>query len=239
MAVTITDYLAGQKPSTNIVNKTAGDGSLTGAGKANLKSSMDTFLTLLTSQLKNQDPLSPMETDQFTQQLVQMTGVEQQLLSNDLLQSMVSAQSSASNLNAVNLIGKEVSAMSADANLKAGKADWVYELDATAARGTVEIYNAKGKLVFSKPAALDAGRHDLAWDGKNADNVLQDDGVYTLKIKAYNSEDALVSARSYVTGQATALENQDGSTLIRLGGVKVTLASIQSVRDMPAANPAS
>jgi len=204
MAVTITDYLAGQKPSTNVVTKTTGDGSLTGAGKANLASSMDTFLTLLTAQLKNQDPLSPMETDQFTQQLVQMTGVEQQLLSNDLLQNLVSAQSSASNLNAVSLIGKEVTAASPDANLKSGAAKWVYELDSTASRGTVEIYDAKGKLILSKPASLDAGRHDLEWDGKNADGVAQADGVYTLKIKAYTSDDKLVAARSYVTGEATA-----------------------------------
>lgn len=239
MAVTITDYLAGQKPSTNVVSSTGGDGSLTGAGKANLATSMDSFLTLLTAQLKNQDPLSPMETDQFTQQIVQMTGVEQQLLSNDLLQNLVNAQSSASNLNAVGLIGKEVSALSADANLKAGSAKWVYELDSTAARGTIEVYDAKGKLVVSKPAKLDAGRHDFEWDGKNTDDVVQADGVYTLKIKTYTSDDKLVAARSYVTGQATALENQDGSTLIRLGGVKVALAAIQSVRDVTAAQTAS
>lgn len=236
MAVTITDYLAGQKPSTNTVTATAsGSGSKTAAGKASLASSMDTFLTLLTAQLKNQDPLSPMETDQFTQQIVQMTGVEQQLLSNDLLQTLVNQTSSSSNLDAVGLIGKEVTAISSDANLKAGKADWVYELDSTAVRGTVEIYNAKGKLVLSKPAQLDAGRHDLAWDGKDGQGALQDDGVYTLKIKAYTSDDKLVNARAYTTGEATALETADGTTLIRLGGVKVALGSIQSVRDKTAA----
>jgi flagellar basal-body rod modification protein FlgD len=132
-----------------------------------------------------------------------------------------------------------VTAASPDANLKSGAAKWVYELDSTAARGTVEVYDAKGKLILSKPASLDAGRHDLEWDGKNAEGVEQADGVYTLKIKAYTSDDKLVAARSYVTGEATALENDSGATLIRLGGVKVALAAIQSVRDKAAAATAS
>jgi flagellar basal-body rod modification protein FlgD len=234
MAVNLTDYIAGQKPSTNTVTPTAATGSKTAAGKASLASSMDTFLTLLTAQLKNQDPLSPMETDQFTQQIVQMTGVEQQLLSNDLLQSLVSQSTSASNLNAVGLIGKEVTAMTADANLKNGEAKWTYELDSAAARGTVEIYNAKGALVATKDLKLDAGRHDVAWDGKNLTGAVQDDGVYTLKVKAYTSDDKLMATRSYVTGPATALETNNGETLIRLGGVKVALSAIQSVRDASA-----
>lgn len=232
MATTITDYLAGQSPSTNTVSSGS---SGTSQAKTTLASNMSSFLTLLTAQLKNQDPLSPMETDQFTQQITQMTGVEQQILSNELLQNLVSQSTSSSNLNAVGLIGKEVTALSADANLKAGKADWVYELDSTAARGTVEIYDAKGKLVFSQAAKLDAGQHDLSWDGKKADGTQLEDGVYTLKIKAYTSDDKLVSARSYTTGQATALENADGTTLIRLGGVKVAIGDIQAVRDKAAA----
>ena len=85
----------------------------TGAlGKARLATNFDTFMTLLTTQLKNQDPLSPLDTNQFTQQLTQMTGVEQQLLSNQLLQQLVSAQAGIGQ-NA-NLIGKMITAPGAN-----------------------------------------------------------------------------------------------------------------------------
>jgi flagellar basal-body rod modification protein FlgD len=234
MAASITDYLAGQKPSTTALDPSAAQ-SGTAKGRSTLNSSRDTFLKLLTAQLKNQDPLSPMDTNSFTQQLVQMNGVEQQLLTNDLLQSLVTQGSSGRNLDAVGLIGKEITAQSADATLKNGAAKWTYELDSTAARGSLEIYDAKGKLVASKPLSLDAGQHDLEWDGKNVDGQTQADGVYTLKIKAYTSDDKLIASRSYVTAQATALENGDDGTLIRMGSVKVPLSAIQSVRDLSAA----
>lgn len=234
MAATITDYLAGQSPSTTALDPSAGK-SGTAAGKTSLNSSRDTFLKLLTAQLKNQDPLSPMDTNSFTQQLVQMNGVEQQLLTNDLLQTLVTQGSSGRNLNAVGLIGKEITAQSADATLKSGAAKWTYELDSTAKRGSLEIYDAKGKLVATKDLKLDAGQHDLEWDGKNTAGDVQADGVYTLKIKAYGADDKLIASRSYVTAQATALENDADGTLIRMGTVKVPLSAIQSVRDLSAA----
>src|SRR6516165_6752429 len=98
-------------------------------GKTQLAQSMDTFLSLLTTQLKNQDPLSPMDSTQFTQQLVQMTGVEQQLAANDLLKTLV-GNTNASVASAVGLIGKQVNANTADAQLSNGKAVWTYNLPA-------------------------------------------------------------------------------------------------------------
>ena len=75
---------------------------------ASLANNFNSFLTLLTTQLKNQDPTSPLDTNQFTQQITQMTGVEQQLLSNQLLQQLVSAQGGVA--SAANLIGETVTA---------------------------------------------------------------------------------------------------------------------------------
>jgi flagellar basal-body rod modification protein FlgD len=77
---------------------------------ASLASNSQTFLTLLTTQLKNQDPTSPLDTNQFTSQLTQMTGVEQQVLSNQLLQQLVSQSSGSGVTSAVGLIGKSVTA---------------------------------------------------------------------------------------------------------------------------------
>jgi flagellar basal-body rod modification protein FlgD len=236
MALSIADYIAGQKPATNTVEKTVAGNSATASGKESLATSYQTFLTLLTSQLKNQDPLKPMDTDQFTQQIVQMTGVEQQLLSNDLLQKLVSNSSSGSNLNAVGLIGKTVTASTADTNLKDGVAKWTYEFDGAAKDASIEIRDAKGALVWKGDApSLDSGQHDFSWNGKTADGVAQTDGVYTMKVIAHDKADALMTYKTYSTGVATALEQANGDTVLRIGGVKVGISAITGVRDQTAA----
>ena len=113
-------------------------GSATAVGRTRLAENFDTFLSLLTAQLKNQDPLSPMDSTQFTQQIVQMTGVEQQLLTNDLLQKLVG--NSANGVStAVSLIGKQVRAVTDDSALANGKADWIYKLDAGAKDVKLEV----------------------------------------------------------------------------------------------------
>src|SRR4051812_42568476 len=96
-------------------------------GRARLADNFDTFLSLLTAQLKNQDPLSPLDSNQFTAQLTQMTGVEQQLQTNDLLKQLVSNTGSGVS-TAVSLIGKQVRAASGENALKDGKATWTYSL---------------------------------------------------------------------------------------------------------------
>src|SRR5689334_23087638 len=123
-----------------VSNTGAAGATDTGAlGRARLAENFDTFLSLLTTQLKNQDPLSPLDSNQFTQQIVQMTGVEQQLLTNDLLKKLVSNTGSGVS-TAVSLIGKEVRAESADAALKSGgSAQWTYSLDRAASDVKVEV----------------------------------------------------------------------------------------------------
>src|SRR5258708_18015064 len=109
----------------------------TALGRADLATNFNTFLSLLTTQLKNQDPLSPLDSNQFTQQLVQMTGVEQQLNTNDLLKQLVS-NTSGGVATAVSLIGKDVKAVSDTANVSGGKAQWTYHLPTAAQSVKVE-----------------------------------------------------------------------------------------------------
>jgi flagellar basal-body rod modification protein FlgD len=87
-------------------------------GLAALAGNFQSFLTLLTAQLKNQDPLNPTDTNQFTQQITQMSGVEQQLLSNQLLQQLVSAQGGVT--AAANLIGDKITATEASTTSSVG-----------------------------------------------------------------------------------------------------------------------
>ncbi len=149
-------------PATNSATNTAQNTINT--SQAGLNTDYNSFLQLLTTQLKNQDPLSPMDTNTFTQQLVAMNGVQQQLLTNNLLTSLVSQGSSAA--TAVNMIGKQVEAQSSSATMSNGTANWTYELDADAQASTLQVSDANNNVVWSGPASdLTKGQHDFSWDG--------------------------------------------------------------------------
>ena len=121
---------APQSQIANTGSSGTGNAADLASGQTNLDTSYQTFLTLLTTQLQNQDPSSPMDPNTFTTELVQMTGVQQQLLSNQLLQQLVSASPSSGVSSAVNLIGKDVTATSSISNLTNGTANWSYSLPA-------------------------------------------------------------------------------------------------------------
>jgi flagellar basal-body rod modification protein FlgD len=117
-----------------------------------LASNFETFLSLLTAQLKNQDPLSPMDSNEFTGQLTQMAGVEQQLLSNQLLTALLNGQKGDGLANASNYIGKDATAAWAVTKLADGEATWSYELGASASEATLQVLDSTGKVVWTGAA---------------------------------------------------------------------------------------
>ena len=211
----------------------------TALGRTRMADNFNTFLSLLTTQLKNQDPLSPLDSNQFTQQLVQMTGVEQQIASNDLLKQLVSNTGSGIS-NAVSLIGKDVSAVSNDAQLGNGKADWTYKLKLDAADTKIEVINAKGTVVHTAAAAADdnkAGAHSYSWNGKDMGGNKMPDGVYTLRVTAKDSAGASVASTTYVEGRVTGVEQLDGVTYITVNGGKIPWDTVTSIKDPTATTP--
>lgn len=200
----------------------ASSGSATLAGRKSLASNFDTFLSLLTTQMKNQDPLSPMDSTEFTNQLVNMSGVEQQLLTNDLLQSLVNTAGRGI-ADAVSLIGKEVRAVSDDAAIQKGEATWTYKQDRDAASVKVEVLDANGKVVHAENIDdIDAGEHSFTWNGKDlTGKQLSDGGIYTLRVTALDGEANKVPTTTYIDGTVTAVEQADGQTLITVAGAKV------------------
>jgi flagellar basal-body rod modification protein FlgD len=203
----------------------------TALGRARLADNFSTFLSLLTTQLKNQDPLSPLDSNQFTQQLVQMTGVEQQIASNDLLKKLVSNTGSGIQ-TAVSLIGKDVSAVTNDAQLSNGKADWLYKLKLDAADTKIEVLNAKGAVVHVEAATDNkAGDHAYTWNGTDMSGNKLPDGPYTLRVTAKDSTGTAVTSTTYVQGRVTGVEQLDGSTYITVNGGKISWDTVTSVKD--------
>jgi flagellar basal-body rod modification protein FlgD len=202
------------------------------SGLAGIADNYQTFLSLLTTQLKNQDPLSPLDTNQFTQQLTQMTGVEQQLLSNQLLQQLVNQnQSSSSLVNSVGLIGKAVSVNGDSTVLAGGKATWAFSLPTTPSSMSVSVVNANNKVVWSGDVTPSgAGAQTFTWDGKDAaGKQTADGGTFTLNIAAKNTSGAAITASTTMQGTATAVQQVAGTTMVTVNGVQTPLSSIIGV----------
>jgi flagellar basal-body rod modification protein FlgD len=200
-----------------------------------LAQNYETFLHLLTTQLKNQDPLSPLDNNQFTQQLTQMTGVQQQLLTNQLLTQLLGQGQADLGGGAVNLIGKLVTVESNDAVVEDGKASWTYALPAEASDSTLSILDSNGKTIWSAKGADNAkGEHTLAWDGKDRDgNAVKEGATFTLKIEAKTLEGKAMETTASVTGLASRLQTLNGQTMLTVGKIIAPLTSVTSVQTAP------
>jgi flagellar basal-body rod modification protein FlgD len=218
--------------STATTNSSSQAAALT-SGQATLSSSYTTFLKLLTTQLQHQDPTSPLDTNAFTQQLVQMTGVQQQLLSNELLQKLVNQSGGGQGVTgSVGLIGKAIVANTADNTLSGGSATWQYQLGTGAVQGTATITNAAGTAVWSGDLnSLNAGSNTFTWNGKDASGrQLPDGGPFTLNIAATNSKGGSVTATTQVTGVVTGVQQDaSGATVLAVGKTTVPVSSVTSV----------
>ncbi|HZZ67071.1 MAG TPA: flagellar hook capping FlgD N-terminal domain-containing protein [Phenylobacterium sp.] len=228
MTVTAPSATTPAAQTTTPATGTTSDATLQGLGS--LADNFNTFLTLLTTQLQNQDPTAPLDSNQFTQQLVQMTGVEQQLNTNSLLQQVVNNTSGGVS-SAVSMIGSNVKATSTTANLTNGQAQWVYNLPSAAADLKVEVLDSNGNIVAAQaPTDLSAGDKTFTWNGKNlAGTQLPNGGTYTLQVTALDASGNTITTPSFVEGTVTGVTQSNGAALITVNGSSVPLSSVVSV----------
>jgi flagellar basal-body rod modification protein FlgD len=217
--------------TTTGVDTTHTTNATVNTGQQQLSSDYNTFLQLLTAQLKNQDPLSPMDTNNFTQQLVMMNGVQQQLQTNALLQTLVNQSSAAG--PAVNLIGKQVQAASPTIAFSGGQANWTYDLGGDAASATMTITDSANKVVWSGQAPdLSQGKHSFTWDGTTLSGGKVTSGDYTLNIKANDSGLRALSPNVFVQGVVTGVESSTSGTQLTLsGGTAVNYTNVTQVQN--------
>ncbi|MBO9709180.1 MAG: flagellar hook assembly protein FlgD [Caulobacter sp.] len=202
-----------------------------------LANNEQTFLKLLTTQLKNQDPLSPTDTTQMTSQITQMTGVEQQLVTNDLLAALVGMNDSGLT-NAVNMMGKQVTAETDSSVLKDNKATWSYTQSRSATAVKIEVVDKYGKTIRTVlPDDMSTGSHTFEWDGKSDAGVAQPNGgAYTIKVTATDADGTKITTTSKgrIEGVVTAVTYENGKNMVSIGDVKVPLDSIIGVTNPPA-----
>jgi flagellar basal-body rod modification protein FlgD len=217
------------------VNGVSGSGSNSSmaGSRSTIADNFDTFLSILTTQLKNQNPLDPLDTNQFTQQLVQFTGVEQQLKTNEFLEALLLNTQTGYRADAVSYIGKQVSASGETAELVDGGAYWSYNAEANVANATVTIKNSAGQVVYTETGSLNAGPGAFLWDGVGTDGSTKPDGIYTIDIKGTNLAGNTVKVSTSSVGIVTGVDFSGDEPMLTVGKNKIALSDVTDIRLVP------
>lgn len=187
------------------------------------------FLKLLTTQLQNQDPTAPLDTNQFTQQLVQFAQVEQQLATNSNLESLINLQKTAQLTALTPLLGRTVEVDGAVVPLQGGEAAGTYSFTTPVTDSAITITNAAGHVVRTAAGETGTGTHGFYWDGKDNNGATLPDGVYSITVTGQTGS-STVTAATTIYGRVTGSERgTDGAIKLRLGDLTIDSDKIKSV----------
>lgn len=195
---------------------------------ASLGNNFSDFLSMLMTQLKNQDPSSPMDTNQFTSELVQFSQVEQQINTNQNLTQMIQLTQASQVEQSAGMLGKQVTVNSKQLSLQNGQAEINFN-SPTAQNVGITVYNASGVAVASTTMASEAGVNHWSWNGKEANGATAPDGAYTVNVMAIGSNGTNSQLPFTVTGTATAVQNNSGTVDLQMGGLTLPFSSVVSV----------
>lgn len=198
------------------------------ASRRQIASNFQDFLKLLTTQLRNQDPTAPLDTNQFTQQLVMFAQVEQQLAANQSLERLIRLQETSQLTALTPLIGRTVEAEAGAIVLQDGVARGTYTLRADATATTVTIRDAAGRIVAQSAGQTRAGRHEFAWDGRDGFGRRLPDGVYAVRVEAQRGSGS-EAVPTTVIGRITGAERAEGGLRLAIGGLAIDSSAIRSV----------
>jgi flagellar basal-body rod modification protein FlgD len=199
--------------------------------RTSLADNFGNFLKLLTTQLQNQDPTSPMDADQFTQQLVQFSSVEQQIKSNETLTNLLTMMQSDQLSRAVGYLGAEVEAQGETVRLGAdGSAKIYYDLGQDADRVTISIRDEFGGLVAVRNGETSQGNHELTWDGLKDDGTRAADGDFQIEIAAEDRAGRTIAADSRISGIVDGVEMLGGKVMLSIDGVLMPLDTVEVIR---------
>ena len=228
MTTTATDPTGGANPFSSLVQ---GSGSSSGSsgGASQVASAEDTFLTLVTAQLQHQDPTNPTNTDTFTQELISLSGVEQQLTTNQTLSSMNTDLTTITQANGLGYVGKTVTASGDTTPFQNGKAQWDYTLNSTAQTVTLTVEDSSGNTVFSQTGNPASGQHSFSWSGTTTGGTNVTSGDYTLKVSATDASGAAVSTTTSMVGQVTGVDTSSGSTQLTVGDIEVPIGNVTAI----------
>jgi len=225
MAVTSSTVVPTSAAATTTSTSTSSSTSSSTTG--GIANNFQTFLTLLTTQLQNQNPLDPLDTNQFTQQLVQFAQVEQQLKSNDQLASLVNIEKTAQSTQALVFVGQNVAVDGSTAHFD-GNATWNFSAP-SASSATISITSANGSTAYSGNFNLTQGNSSFVWDGKGNDGVQWPAGDYKMTVTAKDSSGNDVAISTEIQGVVDSVDLTASPALLSIGGKNYTLDQIKRV----------
>ena len=186
------------------------------------------FLNLLLTQLKNQDPTSPMDTNQFTTELVQFTGVQQAVATNSSLTALIGLNQQQQLLDSAQFVGRHVTVASPSIALQNGSGEISFTGTAGETIG-IAILNAAGAPVRNATVTATAGTNDWTWDGKDDQGNQLPDGAYRIGAVTQDSSGNTTAVPFDVLGTATGVSNTGSGVVLQLGALSVGIGNLQSI----------
>jgi flagellar basal-body rod modification protein FlgD len=189
------------------------------------------FLKLLIAQLKNQDPLSPMDSTQFTSQMAQFSSLEQLTNINTNLAGLAQVTSAINNSEAMGMIGKTVVAAGNTIGVTNGTPSPItFNLPSPSQTTNISVVDSSGKIVGSFQAGpLGAGNQTVRWNGKDASGNAVPDGAYTYAVNAADAGGNTINATTYLSGVVQSVSIQNGASMLNVGNSQVSLSSVIQV----------
>jgi flagellar basal-body rod modification protein FlgD len=213
-------------PASSSSSSAAGTNAL---ASQQIAGNFQSFLTLLTTQLKNQNPLDPLDTNQFTQQLVEFAGVQQQLNTNSQLTTLVSLQQTAQSTQALTFVGKTAVVKGDTAALTNSTATWDLNV-ASNSTVNISIANSSGQTVFTGQYSTNAGNNQpFTWNGKGTDGTQWPDGQYKLTATAADSAGNSVAVSTQIEGVVSSVDLTQSPPLLSINGQTYTVSQIKSI----------
>jgi flagellar basal-body rod modification protein FlgD len=226
-ATTAPPVVSGTTPQAS--SSSSSSSSLSSTTGATLAGNFQTFLTLLTTQLQNQNPLDPLDTNQFTQQLVQFAGVEQQLKTNDELSQLVTLQQTTQATQALGFVGKTAVVNGSTTALSNSQAAWQLNIPTTSTV-TINIANSKGQTVFTGNYSATAGDDQpFAWNGQGNDGTQWPDGQYTMTATAQDSTGNSVAISTEIAGTVNSVDLTQSPPLLSIQGQNYTISQVKRI----------
>ena len=219
--------VTGVDPATAVNNA----GTTTSTSSTSDLASEEVFLNLLLTQMQNQDPLDPMDNQEFLSQIAQLSTVEQLRTTNSNLETLQLYQMSINNAQSVSLIGKEVTAAGDSITLEeSGDTELSFNLAGEAKTAKVVIYDAEGSVVRTiNLNDLEEGENSVTWDGNDRDGNPCTVGEYTFEVTAEDSSGLAVTADTFIVGVVTGITFEEGTPMLQIGSHQVSMGDVFKV----------
>ncbi len=198
----------------DVVSTVSGIQSQASSASASLSANFDTFLNLLTAQLQNQDPLEPVDSSEFTNQLVQFSGVEQQIQTNQNMAKLIQLTNNSTVAGLSGYLGQIVEIDSLVGELGADGIEWRYDMPEGVKGAKVSIQDQRGNVIYSQELSTTEGTASFEWNGETTNGADREDGFYQMIIQATDSSGEAVNVPARVRAQVSGIDLTTDQTAI-------------------------